>query len=334
MNRNGSVGLVFAGGGGKGAYEVGVWRALEKFDLTKTITHVSGTSVGALNAALFAQGDCLLAEDVWRKIDQDIVLTPAYLKNTNMLIQILAGIDKIGLKNFTKKSANHFFSNIKNQGLFSRKGLSLIIDTYVDLKAISSSSVITYAACFNKKTLAIEYFKLNALNDEKIKSILLATSAIPVVFDSITIDNQEYFDGGLGDNIPIKPLYDAGVKTIFVVNLNASKTIDSNLFPDTTLFEITPQKSLGSFIEGTLNFNPSSLEQKMLSGYEDAMRIIKPVFKLGEIEYRRNQIMQNIAKDEQIARNKNYNDQLRIEKLQANRQNSLLDLSDIIKRGL
>ena len=45
------------GGGGKGSYQIGVWRAIRELGLEKWITAVSGTSVGALNAALFAKGD-------------------------------------------------------------------------------------------------------------------------------------------------------------------------------------------------------------------------------------------------------------------------------------
>ena len=44
-------GLVLAGGGGKGGYEIGVWKALKE-SKTLSIGAVSGTSVGALNAAL------------------------------------------------------------------------------------------------------------------------------------------------------------------------------------------------------------------------------------------------------------------------------------------
>ena len=47
------IGLVLAGGGGKGAYEVGVWKALNDYGIAQKITVISGTSVGWLNAALF-----------------------------------------------------------------------------------------------------------------------------------------------------------------------------------------------------------------------------------------------------------------------------------------
>ena len=49
-------GLVLSGGGGKGAYELGVWKALVEMKLDKYIEVISGTSIGAFNAALFAQG--------------------------------------------------------------------------------------------------------------------------------------------------------------------------------------------------------------------------------------------------------------------------------------
>lgn len=44
-------GLVLAGGGTKGAYEVGVWKALKEMNIN--ITAVVGASIGALNGALF-----------------------------------------------------------------------------------------------------------------------------------------------------------------------------------------------------------------------------------------------------------------------------------------
>ena len=48
------LGLVLAGGGGKGAYQVGVWKALSEYGLAQRVTVISGTSVGALNGALFS----------------------------------------------------------------------------------------------------------------------------------------------------------------------------------------------------------------------------------------------------------------------------------------
>ncbi|PKN80690.1 MAG: hypothetical protein CVU48_01165 [Candidatus Cloacimonetes bacterium HGW-Cloacimonetes-1] len=48
------LGLVLSGGGAKGAYQLGVWKALEENGLAKHVVAVSGSSVGALNAIMFA----------------------------------------------------------------------------------------------------------------------------------------------------------------------------------------------------------------------------------------------------------------------------------------
>ena len=69
------VGLVLEGGGGKGAYQIGVWQALRELGIEDHIKVVSGTSVGALNAALFWQGDLHLAKNIWFHISPDQLLT-------------------------------------------------------------------------------------------------------------------------------------------------------------------------------------------------------------------------------------------------------------------
>ena len=48
-------GLVLAGGGTRGAYQVGVWKALQELGIK--ITAITGASIGALNGALFLQND-------------------------------------------------------------------------------------------------------------------------------------------------------------------------------------------------------------------------------------------------------------------------------------
>lgn len=68
MNSTPDIGLVLCGGGGRGAYQIGVWQALNELGLDRYINGVSGTSAGALNAALFACGNISLAENVWTSL--------------------------------------------------------------------------------------------------------------------------------------------------------------------------------------------------------------------------------------------------------------------------
>lgn len=48
------IGLVLSGGGAKGAYQAGIWKAMTELGLAKRVRAFSGTSVGAINAAAFA----------------------------------------------------------------------------------------------------------------------------------------------------------------------------------------------------------------------------------------------------------------------------------------
>lgn len=68
------VGLVLSGGGAKGAYEIGVWKALKEMEATKCIDKIVGTSVGALNAVLLDACGIAKAEEIWMNLKQDDLL--------------------------------------------------------------------------------------------------------------------------------------------------------------------------------------------------------------------------------------------------------------------
>ena len=59
--------IVFAGGGSKGAYQIGVWKALN--ELGESFDIATGTSIGAVNAAFYVQHDFDAAEEMWSNID-------------------------------------------------------------------------------------------------------------------------------------------------------------------------------------------------------------------------------------------------------------------------
>src|SRR6056297_2771715 len=65
-------GLVLEGGGARGSYEIGVFQAIEELGIP--IKAVTGTSVGALNGAFFAQRRLKEAYDLWYHMDNGLVL--------------------------------------------------------------------------------------------------------------------------------------------------------------------------------------------------------------------------------------------------------------------
>ena len=60
-------GLVLEGGGAKGAYHVGAYKALRELNIE--IGGVAGTSIGAINGAMMVQGDYDLLEKVWFSVN-------------------------------------------------------------------------------------------------------------------------------------------------------------------------------------------------------------------------------------------------------------------------
>ena len=59
-----NVGLVLSGGGAKGAYQIGMLRALEELGISRQISVISGTSIGAFNALAYAVGGTEKMRDI------------------------------------------------------------------------------------------------------------------------------------------------------------------------------------------------------------------------------------------------------------------------------
>lgn len=264
------IGLVLSGGGGKGPYEIGVWRAMEQLGLAKDIVAVSGTSVGALNAALFAQGNLAKAEEAWMSMSPSDILHIDFE-------HILKYLIKRGLK--PSPALIVTITRITMHGIFSRKGLLRIIQDYLDEDIVKQNGMPCYACATRLPLFKTEYFSLQDYPQETIEDILLASSAIPVAFPIQEVDGKSYLDGFLKDNTPIRPIADEGCNIIIAVMLSRSDLLPVDDYPNCKIIPIYPQKDTGF----ALNFNNSA--EKMQNGYDDAMRVLAPVFELIETNY-------------------------------------------------
>ena len=65
-------GIVLEGGGAKGAYQIGAWKALREAGVR--IKGIAGASVGSLNGALICMDDLEKAEDIWKNIEYSRVM--------------------------------------------------------------------------------------------------------------------------------------------------------------------------------------------------------------------------------------------------------------------
>jgi NTE family protein len=296
------VGLVLAGGGGKGAYHIGVWKALREFGVDTNISAVAGSSVGTLNAALFMQGDYDLAEQIWLSISHNKLLTVS----PNKIVTTLVGLG-LGSR-FSMSQIFEIAMMLSQHGIFSRDGMKQIIKDNLSLDYISNSSIIGFATCCEIPFLSPTYFSLNNCHSNRLQSILLASSALPILYGAEEIDGCKYIDGGLRDNLPIKPLYDEGYKQIIVVHLNREDTIDHSSFPGANIIEILPQNHQGYIINGTLDFSSEGAAKRIHEGYTDTLKIFKPIYEMGGVQQKfqstllkmRNNETQFISKRQQL----------------------------------
>lgn len=267
------LGIVLDGGGGRGAYQIGVWKYLKESKLYNSISAISGTSVGGLNSCLFALDEYNLAETIWtQKIQDKILSIDIDIKEICSKIAL-----QFGIQNFVPgASIISFFTMLSTRGYFSRKGLIEIIDEYIDLNELSKMEFPIYATCVELPLFETRYFKLNGYDTETIKKILLATSAIPIIFPKEEIEGKYYYDGGIKDNSPITPLYKEGCTDIIVIHLKADEILKDRR-EGVNIYEICPQEDLGNFFKGTLDFSTEGAYRRIEQGYRDAKEILSPV---------------------------------------------------------
>lgn len=163
-----------------------------------------------------------------------------------------------------------------------------MISESLDFDKLKTSEISCYATCFKCEEWKIwkaERFRLNDYSEEDIKKLLLASSAIPIVFSNEKFNGNNYCDGGFldigvdgigGDNVPIEPVYDAGVEYIIVVRLN-KKTVREDViekmkYPNAKIIEIIPSRDLGKLFKGTLDFSSEGAQKRLDLGYEDAKK--------------------------------------------------------------
>lgn len=238
-------GLVLAGGGGKGAYQAGVFRALAEKRILDYITAISGASVGALNLLMYATGEVEKAQNIWKSISPEQFLSI----NTSI--------------------------NGLEDGFLSRKGIEDIIDKYVDLDIIRDSEKSLYVSTTELSETGeekVKYFSLNYRQNKQIKDIILASAALPIIYSAVEIEGKMYRDGGLTDNLPIRPLYIEGIRNFIVVGLSTHTEIDYSRYPGCNFLFIKPRKSIGDFFDGTLDFTSRGAKTRMEIGYLDAIR--------------------------------------------------------------
>lgn len=254
--------LTLAGGGGKGAYEIGVWQALREIGIEKNLIAVSGSSSGALNAALISLNEFDKAKTIWSSI------MPKQFLDINY-DTIIGPLNTLVKRTLTA-------------GLCSRDGLIEIIDKYLNLEQLAGARIPAYVSisryssdcidCLSEKP-QVEYISLSEVSPDDAGQFLLASSAMPYIYPPEIIHGNVYRDGGLADNVPIYPMTSVGADNLIVVKLEPDDKVDTSLYSKfKEVVEIIPSREIGDLFDGTLEFTSRNVMFRMLLGYYDTLR--------------------------------------------------------------
>ena len=89
-----------------------------------------------------------------------------------------------------------------------------------------------------------------------------------------------------------------GFRNIIVVHLGRDEIIDLTQFPEANIIEILPQEDQGGFFNGTLDFTPEGAKRRIEQGYEDTVRILKPIYEMGLVQKKYGMGLEEIYKNE------------------------------------
>mgnify|MGYP004683124577 FL=1 len=255
-------GIVLEGGGARGAYQIGVWKALREAGMK--IKGVAGTSVGALNGALICMDDLGKAEEIWGNMTYSTVF--------NVDDSMIGKLKKFGVRSMKVTDAAAEFRR-----LFSDRGLDIaplkkLLEETVDEERIRRSPRDFCAASFSVTDRKEEDFDVKAAPLGTIKDIMMASAYFPG-FKQEKLGGKTYLDGGSVNNVPVDLLTDRGYKDIIVIRLYGIG-VDRRRFmdipEDVTVHEIAPRRNLG----GILEFDSARTRKNMKLGYFDGLRFL------------------------------------------------------------
>lgn len=253
-------GLVLEGGGAKGAYHIGAYKALKEMGVE--IDGVAGTSVGALNGAMIAQEDIDRAYELWNNMTYSRVINA----NDEDIEKIKRGKLKIeDIKDISEKI----------KGVISEKGVDITPLKELLYDVINEEKVRRSGKDFGIVTVSLTDLKpleiyIEDIPQGKLVEYLMASAYLPV-FKREKIDGKDFIDGGIYDNVPMGLLINKGYEDLIVVRthgLGRNRRINKK---NLNIRYISPRESLGR----TLDFDTKTCRFNLKLGYFDAFKTIK-----------------------------------------------------------
>jgi NTE family protein len=270
------VGLVLAGGGAKGAYQVGVVERLAEAGVR--LAAVAGASIGALNASVVAAAPDLATAArrlaaVWDEVGRAAgtvspglgdLLTANPVTRPEFLDQLLrrhVDLTELG------------------------DGLPLWVSVYPSPPPSAGHPDLGWfidAVLFDASARAT-WLHVNSLPPEERHEALCASAALPLILPPRTVGGVRYRDGGLADNTPIRALLAHAPCDLFIiVHLARGELWDARDYAPGRILEIRPGESLNTDgalggVGAALDFTSGRAARLRRLGYHDAEQALEAV---------------------------------------------------------
>lgn len=249
-----NISLVLSGGGMRGCAHIGVLKRLEELSIQARF--ISGTSIGAIIGVLIADG-----------------------YNSDEIQSI-----------FIKSKFGFDFNYLRfSEALLSSKRIEDILKKYLRSKNFDDLKIPLYVCVTDYQTGQPEY-----LSSGKLLPAVLASSAIPLLYKPVKIENKLYVDGGVSRNLPTAPLKEKNLPLLGIhvnpllrsTKKSLTQKIDHNMH--LLLLEKTMEasKDCSVYIEPEKLSTHSMFETKTVPqlieiGYSKAKSVLQPELVLG-----------------------------------------------------
>jgi NTE family protein len=200
------VDLALQGGGSHGAF---TWGVLDRFleEESVTLEAISGTSAGAMNAAVLAYGLLIGGREgarntlhqFWRRVADAATFSPFQRSPLDRIM------GRWSLDHSPMYIATDLMARMISPYALGANGtnpLRDILTEIVDFERLASGRIKLFITCTNVRTGRGRVFR----NPEITADVLLASACLPTMFQAVDIDGEPYWDGGYAGNPTIAPL--------------------------------------------------------------------------------------------------------------------------------
>ncbi len=248
-------GLVLAGGGAKGVYQLGAWQAMREIGVEFSV--VVGASIGSINGAFIASDSFEEAKELWKEASVD--------KGVNISSELKNPENLFSLKNFPTLIKEV----IKNGGIDASPTKNLICE-FIDEKKVRESGIDFGLVTFSLSDYESKEIFLKDIPEGMLVDYLLASSKVPGV-SKIGPEGEKYLDGGVYDNTPVDLLLKNGYNNLIIVDISNLKGIGHKTdITNARIIYIRPNDvdELGA----AFDFSDEMYEKRIKMGYLDTKK--------------------------------------------------------------